>query len=512
MARERLARSGLISLAGSAFAALAALVLTAIVAGTVGASGTGVFFQAVGIFTILTQVLRLGTNSGIVRFISEQRAFGRAGAEWRILLYALVPVAIVSGLVSLAVWIYADALAVWLAAPGETDALADLLRTMAPFVACGALIGVLQIASRMLRGVTTFTMLQSILLPASRLLTVWGVFLVGATAWTAFQAWLWPLPFWLLITIVILAAPLARDFRRRHESMAPVTDNAEGAAENHPSFTRFWRFNAPRSVSSGLETALEWSDILIVAALASPAVAGVYAVATRAVRAGGVVDKAMRVAVSPTISAHLARGETAASSLLHTRVVRTMILLNWPFYLLLISMGPAVLAIFGEEFVIGWGPMALLAAAMMFQTAAGMLQSILLQGGRSTWQLYNKSIALTISIGANLVLVPLLGLWGAAITWTIVVLVDNLIAAVQVHRGMKVHLRPSALLSHALIPVIVFGAGGFAFSAWGGTSLVVLLLAVIVLCALYAAVLWVLRRRLGIQNLWRMIPVIGRHA
>ena len=41
MTREGLARSGVISLLGSAFAALAALLLTAVVGNTLGASGTG---------------------------------------------------------------------------------------------------------------------------------------------------------------------------------------------------------------------------------------------------------------------------------------------------------------------------------------------------------------------------------------------------------------------------------------------------------------------------------------
>ena len=81
MKSEGLAKSGLISLFGSAFAALAALLLTAIVGNTLGADGTGLFFQAMGIFTILTQVLRLGTNSGIVRYIAEQRAFHRVKAR-----------------------------------------------------------------------------------------------------------------------------------------------------------------------------------------------------------------------------------------------------------------------------------------------------------------------------------------------------------------------------------------------------------------------------------------------
>ncbi|MGY1551424.1 oligosaccharide flippase family protein [Microbacterium sp. A588] len=503
MKSERLARSGVISLFGSAFAAVAALVLTAIVGNTLGASGTGLFFQAMGIFTILTQVLRLGTNSGIVRFISEQRAFERAGAEWRIIVYAAAPVAVVSAAASVAVWFLADALSAWLATPADADGLAALLRAMAPFVVLGALIGVLQISARMLRGVTAFTLLQSVLLPASRLLTVlFAVSIAAVAAWGAFEAWLWPLPVWVLITAAVIAPPLIRDIRRR----------AESTAETRPSFRAFWRFNAPRSVSSGLETALEWADVLIIAAVASPAAAGVYAVATRATRAGGVVDKAMRVAVSPTISALLARDRFEDSTLLHTKVVRAMILMNWPFYLLLISMGSAVLAIFGDEFIIGWGPMMLLAAAMMFQTACGMLQSILLQGGKSTWQMYNKSVALALSIGGNLALVPLWGIWGAAVTWVVVVVVDNLIAAVQVHRGMHVNLQPMKLIPAMIAPVVVFGGGGALFGWWGGTSFGMLIVGGVTLCAVYGITLWLFRHRLHIETLWKKVPGIGRYA
>lgn len=503
MNKEGLARGGMVSLFGSGFAALAALLLTAIVGNVLGVDGTGVFFQAMGIFTILTQVLRLGTNSGIVRFISEQRAFGRTGSEWRIVLFAVGPVAVVSGIASVAVWVFADALSGWLAGAQDIAELADLLRAMAPFVVLGALTGVLQIAARMLRGVTSFTLLQSVLLPASRLLTVaLAVSLIGVTAWGAFEAWLWPLPFWLVVTLLVVAAPLLRDLRRRDEY----------PAHERPRFGAFWRFNAPRSVSSGLETAMEWADVLIVAAVASPAAAGVYAVTTRAVRAGGVVDKAMRVAVSPTISALLARERHEESTRLHTRVVRAMILMNWPFYMVLISMGGAVLAIFGEEFVVGWAPMVLLAVAMMFQTACGMLQSILLQGGRSTWQMYNKSIALALSIGGNLALVPLWGVWGAAVIWLLVMLVDNLIAAVQVHRGMHVDLQPLRLLPAMIVPVAVFGLGGAMISLWAGTSLLGLLLGAVALCIVYAGVLWVLRRPLRIQALWRKLPVVGRFA
>ncbi|MFF2488883.1 lipopolysaccharide biosynthesis protein [Microbacterium sp. NPDC058062] len=502
MEREQLARSGLVSLLGSAFAALAALGLTSIVGNLLGASGAGVFFQAVGVFTILTLILGLGTNSGIVRFIAAERAFDRVGAEWRILLYAVVPVVVVSTCASVLLWFGAGGIAGWLAAPGERSTLEPLLRAMSLFIVPGALLGVLQAAARMLRGVTAFTLLQSVGVPASRLAVVSVVAWAFLSATAAFEAWLWPLPIWLLVTALVIAAPLVRDFRRRAD--APSRDRLTPEA--------FWRFNLPRALGLTLEAALEWADVLIVAALSSPAVAGVYAVVTRVVKAGGIVDKSMRVAVAPTTSALLARSELEESSRLHTRVVRVMILLNWPFFLLLISMGGSVLLVFGPEFVEGWGPMALIAASMMLQTASGMLQSILLQGGRSAWQMYNKALAVAVSIGGNLLLVPVLGIWGAAITWVVVVMVDNLLAVWQVHRGMGVRLMPRRLLLPAAIPTVVFGLGGAAFTWLGGVGFAVLIVAVVVLSGIYAVTLWFLRGVLDLKGLWRRVPLIGRYV
>lgn len=502
MPAERLARGGLISLVGSGVAALSSLLLTVLVGQVLGATGTGIFFQALGIFTVLTQVLRLGTNTGIVRFIAEHRAFAREGGEWRVILFAAVPVAVISTAMSIAVWFGSDALARWMSSPDETDLLAELLRNMAPFIAMGALLGVVEASARMLRGVATFTLLQSVMLPLSRLLVV-GVFaLAGATAWRAFEAWLLPLPLWLVIGTIVIAAPLVRSFRRRPRT---TTDDRLTARA-------FWRFNLPRSVGSALEIALEWADVLIVAAIASPSVAGVYAVVTRVIKAGGIVDQAMRVAVSPTISAMLARSEHTRVSQLHTSVVRAMVLLSWPFYVLTISMGGAVLSLFGPEFVIGWAPMTLLSVSLMLQIACGMLQSILIQGGKSTWQMYNKAIAVTLSIIGNLALVPILGIWGAAITWLVVAVTDNTIAAVQVHRGMGVHLQPGRLLRAMLPPLVVFGLGGTIFSVLWAPGPLALLVALLVLGPVYLAVLWFLRRWLDIVSLWRKVPLLKRFA
>jgi O-antigen/teichoic acid export membrane protein len=497
---ERLARSGLLGLTGSVTAALAAFAVAVVVGNALGAYGTGLFFQAVGIFTIASQVLRLGTDSSIVRSISEQHAFDRHGEAWRTVVIAVVPVAVLSTAVATAMWWFAEPLATWLASPGTSEQLEPYLRFMAPFVPVGAILAVLQIASRMMNGIQTHTLAHSAGFPVIRLAAVVvAVWLVGS-AFAAFAAWLSMIPLWLLLAAGLLARPIARDWRARTHASEPF-----GRASR-----RFWAFGWARAVSRSLEVLLEWSDVLIVAAIASPAAAGVYAVVTRTVRAGQVVDRAMQLAVSPAISRLLARGQVGATRALHTSVTRAMILCSWPFYLTLAIMAPAVLRLFGPEFESGSLALQIVAVAMMISSGTGMLQSVLLQGGRSRWQMYNKSVVLTASIGLNLLLVPLLGIAGAALTWALVVLLDTSIAAWQVHRHMGVALQPIRLLPAAAIPLVVFGAGLGAVRLLFGASVAALLIGVLGAGLVYVVVLWRLRRRLGIEVIWRELPGLGR--
>lgn len=499
---EKLARSGGISLIGSAFAAVVALVLTAFVGNATGAAGTGLFFQAIGVFTIVTQVLKLGTNSAIVRQIAAQRAFGRRGEAWRTVVVATVPVVAFSAVVGVCFVVFADQLALWLSSPGQEGNLAGQLRAMAPFIACAAVLGVLQTAARMLRGVVAFTVLQSILLPLSRLFAVAAAILVADGVSTVFLGWMLPLPLWLIVTIGVLAHPLVVDWKARRLSATGMLGEARS----------FWSYSSARAVGAALETALEWSDVLIVAAITSPAEAGIYAVATRAIRAGQVVDRAMRIAVSPTISAMLARGEREEARELHTSVTRAMILATWPYYLVLATMGPAVLSIFGPEFRGGAVVMMILAAAMMVQSAAGMLQSILLQGGRSSWQMYNKALALAISVGLNLLLVPVLGIVGAAATWAFGVLVETTIAAWQVHRRMGVSLEPARLGFAMAAALGIVGVGGAIVRFVWGPTVPALLVGGVVIGVVYAAVLVVFRARLGIRSVIAELPLLRRLA
>ncbi|OZM70403.1 hypothetical protein CFN78_25795 [Amycolatopsis antarctica] len=168
----------------------------------------------------------------------------------------------------------------------------------------------------------------------------------------------------------------------------------------------------------------------------------------------------MRMAVSPRISAAMATGDLAQARSLHLMTTRAMILLAWPFYLTMALFAPLVLTLFGGGFGEGTGSLVVLCVAMFVWTGAGMVQTILLMGGQSSWQMKNKAAALVTNVAGNLLLVPLFGIAGAALAWALTIAVDVGLATWQVHRVLTVRIPVRELLLPVVLVAVAVGLPG----------------------------------------------------
>ncbi len=66
--------------------------------------------------------------------------------------------------------------------------------------------------------------------------------------------------------------------------------------------------------------------------------------------------------------------------------------------------------------------------AMLVNLGTGNVTVVLLMGGKSSWGAINTGAALIVNIGLNLLLIPHLGILGAAIAWGASIVVDNVAA------------------------------------------------------------------------------------
>ena len=169
--------------------------------------------------------------------------------------------------------------------------------------------------------------------------------------------------------------------------------------------------------------------MLLTAALAGPADAGVFGAVGRYVLAGQLAMQGLRVAVSPQLSRLLGRGERAAAAAVHRQLTTWGLVLSWPVYLLLAVFALAFLQLFGPEFTAGVPAMTVLALAMLVNTGVGNVQSLLLMGGRSGLHLVATVAGLTVTVSLGLWLIPAHGATGAAVAWAAGIATENLAAA-----------------------------------------------------------------------------------
>ena len=105
-----LARAGVLNLVTLVVQSLAGFALSIVVTRGLHAHGAGVFFEVVGLFTILANGAELGADTGLVRAVARSRALGAVADVRRLIGVAVLPVLACGLLVAVATW----AVAPWL--------------------------------------------------------------------------------------------------------------------------------------------------------------------------------------------------------------------------------------------------------------------------------------------------------------------------------------------------------------------------------------------------------------
>lgn len=484
-----IAWAGAVNLVGGATGSVIGLVLAAVVGRHLGTDGAGTYFLVVAVFMIVSNVTELGADTGLVRFVAAALATGRPRDVPRLLRTAVLPVA-VAGVV-----VVAAATAWVVLSPSRVPGVDGGLMVVAAVLAvASSMIAVVLAAARGLGDVLAYPLLQNVLLPLLRLGGVLAVVTAGGGVMSVLTAWMAPVPVVLaLAAAVTLTLVVHRSGGLRVDPSTPL--------ERRRAAREFWSFSATRGVSATVEILLEWIDVILVGALTSAQQAGVYAVVTRCARAGEVVQQAARVAVGPQISAALARGAIDEARQVYGLVTAAMIWMAWPFFVVLAVFPDAVLSIFGPGFEDGAVALSVLSVAMGVATAAGAVQSVLLMGGRSRWQLADKSAALVVNVALNLVLVPVWGIEGAAVAWAVTIVLDTALVVFQVQHLMGVRPSGGPLRTAAALSVGLVGATAVSVRLLLGSSLTVVLGVVVLAALLHLAASVPLRHRLGLVEL-----------
>jgi O-antigen/teichoic acid export membrane protein len=439
-----LARGGGLNLVAAACAALANIGLVLVVTRGLSPVDAGVFFAATSLFLLAAKTSALGTPTGLVYFLSRSRALDHPGRMWRWLRIGVLPVVTVSAVAAVGLLVLAPQAAEAIQ-PENPAPMTDFLRVIAVFLPLASLSDAFLAATRGTGTMRPSAFVEQIARPTVQLVLVLVALQIGTGAALA-----WALPY-------LLAAAVAWCWLRRLLVRPGRTASTDTGSEPQMAGT-FWRFTGPRAVTSVAQIALQRLDIILVTAILGPAEAAVYTAATRFLVVGQLVGQAFSQAVQPMLAAALARGDRPAGNLLYQTATCWLVLLAWPVYLTFALLAPAILRLFGAEYERGAPVVAILTLVMLVATGCGMVDTVLNMAGRTTWNLANVLLALAVNVTANLLLIPRLGIEGAALAWAGAILTNNLLPLAQVGRSLRMHPFGRGTLTAMVLATTCFGA------------------------------------------------------
>jgi O-antigen/teichoic acid export membrane protein len=422
-----MARGSALNLVAATCTALANFAIVVVVAQGFSRAEAGIFFAATSLFLLLMALGQLGTGTGMVYFISRARALGDVGMLSTYVRTAAAPVLVVSSGIAAALFAFAPQVAD-LSTDGDPGHLTAYLRVLALFVPVACLCQLGLSATRGLKTMKPSAYIDHIGRPVLQLVIVCGV---AVAAGSNLLALAWVLPYLPALVLVWLA------WRRLHARVLGHSSPGEGTARGTARV--FWRFTSPRAVALFAQMAMQRLDIVLVAALRGPVEAAVYAAASRTLVLGQLGNQAVATAVQPRIGAALAHDDRALGCRLYGTSTAWLILITWPVYLMLAVFGPFLLSVFGPGYRAGAQSLVLLSLAMLVATGCGMVDMVLNMAGRTTWTLANTTLALVLMVGLDLLLIPELGILGAAIGWSVSRTVANLVPLALLGLALRIH-------------------------------------------------------------------------
>lgn len=186
------------------------------------------------------------------------------------------------------------------------------------------------------------------------------------------------------------------------------------------------------------------ADIIFLGSMRGPHDAGIYAIAARAGAFMTFIAGAVNMVIAPRVAALYRSGANEKLQRLLTASARRVAILTLPLALLfLVAADPLLDLLYGSDYHSAAGPLRILTLGFLGVVLSGSTGLIANMTGHEKITLYTAGLGVVLNVVLNLVLIPVLGMDGAAVATSSSLLVVNLLQWYWVRK--RLGLRPSAL-------------------------------------------------------------------
>jgi O-antigen/teichoic acid export membrane protein len=406
---------------------------------SLGAESVGLYFFGLVIMQLVNAVCRVGLPEGLLRFVAIRHGEGDLSRVKGHIFAAMLIVTMTSIVGASLLFLFADLLS---ARVFKQPELASYLRWFAvalPFFSVFILaLNAIQALSRMELVVLSRDLVQ----PIAMFILAFALFSVIPESVSFLMAF---------VGSLLVGLGCSGFFLERVSSLLDHTSPAIFE------WKMLLAFSLPIAGSDLAHYLSRWSDTIMLSFFRPPAEIGIYNAAVRTTLLLNLLAVSVNALYGPIVANHYSQHRYQQVQAILKILIRWSLTIALPLVLAIGLLAGDILSLWGPEFVAGIRVLIFLAIAQMIFIISNLLALTLLMCGRQYLEVGNSSVMAFLSVLMALILIPLDGIRGAAISMLIAQAILLAIRVIEVHYILRLNLYTAKYLKPlvALFPFLI---------------------------------------------------------
>jgi O-antigen/teichoic acid export membrane protein len=382
-----------------------------------GATGQGIYEQALNITIIASVIGRFGMDQAVTRFVAANASQNRWPQVAGVYRYAMLYAAGLSSIAVVVVYLLSPTLAMLFGDPNMVEPMRWMSFAILPY-------GLVMIQSYLLQGIERIEdsiFVQTLGIPIVNipfLILLSGQFGVTGAAMS-----------YLLSTclIALLGYMLWNRYTPELKDVKAEYDRQE-----------LLRTSRPLLVTDLSSTLLGRMDVILLGVFSTSSAVGIYSAGKRISNLASSFLTATSFVAAPKFASMYAQGQLEKLGSLARNAARLTTLISIPYLIAFLLFPNQIMSIFGENYAEGGAVLALLAIGQFINSATGAVGYLLVMTGHEKLM---RNITLSTSllkVALLVLLIPPLGYIGAALATMIGDSARNLLAVVIVYQRLDI--------------------------------------------------------------------------